>query len=315
MKILILENDDRLHDSGGIDRWSKKQIAAGHEVKFVFKAYSKEAQQKIFKLINWPDVLAFDTTFIYIYPIMALAKGISRARTTELKVLIKNDGIDAALERMMKLSSDRYNNEEECWEEDPVEQDKFAYSLRNLKIFQLDWQDNKHVPITFLDEHIARETKRISELHEYMRSRHTESARTGRHIKIRTFSYNPGPEWSKLKTGMIVPEIDMRHIDTRPDRGVWVMGFTEPVKLLNEAPYDEYEIVVRNEYDLAEELIKKCNAPLSPLNVMAVIGILKETELTAHWKATEIIDMLGAERRHNRCIMTERIEAFEKRVA
>lgn len=55
-----------------------------------------------------------------------------------------------------------------------------------------------------------------------------------------------GPEWSKLKNEDIVDEIDMSEIDPRPGWGIWVMGLTEPVKLIGKRDsrgHNEYELI------------------------------------------------------------------------
>lgn len=73
-----------------------------------------------------------------------------------------------------------------------------------------------------------------------MKFKNKSFKKTGYKIKIKNIIAQ-GAQWSTLKEGDIVDELECSEIDPNPSRGVWVMGKDEPVKLLNDSGYDEFE--------------------------------------------------------------------------
>jgi len=307
MKILILENDARMPD-WPIARFVRKAKKEGHELKYIFNVYNNA--KAVIENINWCDALAFGTTWVYPHSILHLTTAIAQHRKEDLPVYIDHDQVEARLEELIRMSCWKFRPDDSkeggYFELDEALVDEFAYSLRKLKISKITSDGMNTIPVTVLDQRIQRESARRMMIDVYMQSRHQENARTGRFVKIKTVLAN-GPEFAVLQKDSIVPEIDMALMDPNPNRGVWVMGRTEPVKLLNEDQYDEFELIARCLEDLAEEFVRKCSVEMSKKNFSIVIAMLKDDELNIHDKAKLICDSLGAERRFNKSYMMRRM--------
>lgn len=325
MKILILEDDQKMPDGHYIGYWIKQLKAeGGHEFKYIFNAYN--SGREIAKLLPWADTLAFSSTFYYLHKIYGLTQLIAKVVKKPLTVIIDNDKATKYIGELLDIAGKKLViDEEQEYEEngnnealymevqDQTLRDKFAYSLRYLKMFQLDiYGTSPLVPITILDESITRVQLQMDILAAYMASRHDEKAKTGRKVKILNVQA-VGSLFVNLKSNMIVDEIDMSEVDERPERGVWVMGKGEPVKLLNDHPYNEFELVVENENDndLAEELCKKCSVELTRKNIMGVTGILRLIELNTMDKANLICEILRISKRGNRTVIFHRLNQLK----
>lgn len=135
-----------------------------------------------------------------------------------------------------------------------------------------------------------------------------------------------GKQWSNLKEGDIVDELDCSGIDDSPNRGIWVMGLDEPVKLLNSDNYDEWEFYEPNYHALTKEFFAKGNrANAENTNEYGSLF-----ELVAEWirKCSSqlqtpddelwvwcdtICNSVGVERRGNRKYFDRRIKEYRKR--
>ena len=130
-----------------------------------------------------------------------------------------------------------------------------------------------------------------------------------------------GPEWSLLKEGSVVQELDCSSIDTDKKRGIWVMGKTEPVKLLNSDGYDEWEYKNPSCYQLAKEFFKKAAKYGEDPDIVRIVGSyigkctgkhrMSEAEL---WIACDdLCKTTGLERRGNREYFERRIKEHRER--
>lgn len=130
-----------------------------------------------------------------------------------------------------------------------------------------------------------------------------------------------GPEWSLLKEGDIVQELDCSDIDPDKKRGIWVMGKTEPVKLLNSDGYDEWEYNNPSCYQLAKEFFKKAGKYGEDPDIVRIVGIyigkctgkarMSEKDL---WIACDdLCNTTGLPRRGNRDYFERRIKEHRER--
>lgn len=251
MKILHLEGDnrpDKLY-SGALTDWIEEQNA---EVMYIGNAYREG--EKIAKYITWCDCLAFSSTFHYLDSIKALlTKVLIPLRKTPLQVVIMGYDVDKSITRLVNDLSQRYVSDFDShgrdngyFELDESKADIVAYSMRLFNLFELTGRLDQLRPITVLQDRINREQKRLNFEKEY--SQTAVNRPTGRKIKIGDLKSVVGPQWSKLKEGQIVDEIDMSKLDPRPGWGIWVMGLSEPVKLIgrrDSRQYNEYEIITQ----------------------------------------------------------------------
>jgi len=127
--------------------------------------------------------------------------------------------------------------------------------------------------------------------------------RTGRKVKILDI-YAQGSEWSKLKIGSIVDELDCMHFDPNPHTGVWVMGNTEPVKLVNSNEYLEWEYHAADSFAIALELLsiigQKANPTwitTMPMWVNKFAFRKEEYPGEHHVMITDLLDSFNVERR------------------
>lgn len=343
MKILILENDADLYDGHPFTYWVERQKELGHEIKMINNAY--HSGEEIVKNINWPDRVAFTSTFIYIHSIYELSLAIAKYRKAPLEMWIMNDTLPGEINRLIEMHAEvpkfvenvfnKRTGEEEPLYEWVIDEDKaeqYGYAMRNIVISQLEYRSYNHTESTRLMHTLhglgLKWQMKLDEDKDFLLSRSQPEALTGRMIRIKPgiLKSAPGEKWSELKPGMIVPEISMLGASERlekgqyKDRGAWVMGKGEPVKILNDNPgfgsakYDEFEYVIRNVDDCIMEILKMCGQEINSKNYHYVMGVLKDDseEMTPHWKATEILDTFEQPRRGNRAIMEQRIEEFEK---
>lgn len=142
---------------------------------------------------------------------------------------------------------------------------------------------------------------------------------TGQMVLIKTVMAS-GKQWSTLKEGSIVPALDMSEQDERANRGVWVWGLTEPVKLLNDTGYNEYELVADENTSMREialEILKIVDLfDPKEKDVFSVIGFIEaalaEDDKAAqlHWCLTAWLDDNDIPRRGNR----NKIETYLNKV-
>lgn len=329
MKVLILENDAELHEDYSFSRYVRKMEKDGHEVQYIFNAYSSAPE--IIKKVNWPDVIAFTSTFIYIHSIYELAQAIGKYRKEPLEMHIMAENVSGNIGRLVKLyaevpifdGEDKNGNPMYYYKLDEERAEQFGHKLQHISIFDIPYSIHDTIdkkPVTVLSDLAAKWQAKLDFDKTYLESRMSEEAYTGRMIRIRggLLKSCPGKKWENLKPGMVVPEISMLGASERiagkmTDRGAWVMGVGEPVKVLNSEGHDEFEYVVRSYEDLALDILKMCGKELSSKNFFYVNGVLKDTseDLTPHWKATMILDEFGVPRRGHRDRMEKKIADFE----
>ena len=126
---------------------------------------------------------------------------------------------------------------------------------------------------------------------------------TGKSIRI-TYCNASGKAFSTLVVGSVVPQVDMSEWDENPDRGVWVWGNGEPVKLVNDCGVKEYEFVDKlDEFDLLEEVYKTVGSDFSNitrLERIAFTTILGDNEMSPMEKANMLCEEMGIQKRGNR---------------
>lgn len=247
MKILHLENDHKASESGALINWLKDQNA---EVKFIGRAYN--SGEEIAKNINWCDILAFSSTFHYMPEIQSLlTKVLLPIRKKPMTIVINGyqapkriaDLVDdLAMEWVSKF--DKGGENIGYYELNESKADEIAHSMRHFELIEvIDYFGNTS-PITTLNDRIDRHAKKMAFELEYKKT--AINRPTGRTVKIGNLFSVVGKEWETLKEGDIVAELDMSKIDPSPGWGIWVMGATEPVKLIGRRDargYAEYEMV------------------------------------------------------------------------
>ena len=149
--------------------------------------------------------------------------------------------------------------------------------------------------------------------------------KTGNKVLIKQLQNTRGT-WANLKEGDIVDELDCSSIDNEPNRGIWVMGVDEPVKLLNADRYEEWEYHEPSYHALTKEFFARGNRANAEhteeygtlFNLMAEWIRKCSSELQTSdselwdWCDT-ICNSVGVERRGNRRYFERRIKEYRKR--
>jgi hypothetical protein len=141
--------------------------------------------------------------------------------------------------------------------------------------------------------------------------------RTGRRVIIKKIQAS-GRQWSNLKEDDVVDELDCRSIDPNPSRGVWVMGLEEPVKLLNDSGYEEWEYEDLKAFALAKEFFSR-GSMLEENELLNVVsdwikncsGKTSESELW-DWCNT-LCETVNVERRGNRSYFERRLKEYKSK--
>lgn len=127
---------------------------------------------------------------------------------------------------------------------------------------------------------------------------------TGRKIKILACNAS-GKAFDTLVIGTTVDELEMNEFKKQNnDRGVWIWGNGEPVKLVNDCGLQEYEIATEMDATaLIYEIKQVCGINISSLKQMEIIGlfsIIEDEDYNEMEVANFICEQLNIEKRGNR---------------
>lgn len=201
------------------------------------------------------------------------------------------------------LAEDLHKYIDENYEDDEL------LAIQHHNIYEVDYEG----PVKQIDfnDRINKYLQRLADEKKYR-----DEARlrpTGRAIKILACNAG-GSEFKAMVIGDTVPELDMSGQDNQPDRGVWVWGDTEPVKLVNDCGLKEYELVGNLTFeDLCEEISKSTAFDISQLSGLERIGlkqIVNDLDSSPHDVANFICAEANIEKRKNRAVITEIISRY-----
>ena len=237
-KVVFIENEDwESMKHTPIQNIYEDLTSQGVECVIIERASGKKAE--VFEAVNKSDAIFFASTFLYKEEV----KGVG-----DLLKAVKEPKMIFGWP--MNSSKDLAASIESIW--DVYEMVQFSHH-RIFEILhrRIDENDNwyRELDMTLYG-------KEVAALEEERIKRNAGFKRLKTKVLIKKIQAC-GPEWSLLKEGDIVDELDCSEIDDCPQRGIWVMGKTEPVKLLNDSGYDEWEYVNPNCYDLANEFFSR----------------------------------------------------------
>lgn len=279
-RILILEASMKLDELTNFTEWIKNH--KNSEIKYIYNVYNADPYE-ILAALKWCDSLAFTTTFYYADSILGIAKLLTKIEPIDIYI--------AAHEPERHVVN--------------LVDDELAYGIYKHRFFEIDYDTSVvHFGIGLRRKAVVHRSKLRKEAAEAkFKAEYLASGRerpTGRKVKIKQLQYF-GPESVDLKEGMIVDEIDNHLADSTQLRGIWVWGKTEPLKLLNENRYNEYEIVAMTIDDLIDEIIQVIEIKPTAGNKYTILGVLKcGDELIASEMANEICQIFDVPKRGNR---------------
>jgi hypothetical protein len=206
------------------------------------------------------------------------------------------------------------SNIEKLWELDEI----LAFS--HHRIFEI----TENIKFTEEGETFGEEIS-MSEYHEEKEKLEKERIernqgfrKTGRMVRIKEIKAS-GPQWGNLKEGDVVQELDCSSIDPNPKRGVWVMGVDEPVKLLNDSGYEEWEYSGFTSGELAREFFSR-GSMLHQTELMGLVqqwirncsGSMKLSDAELWEWCDNLCNTLNLERRGNRRYFERRLQEHRK---
>lgn len=296
--ILILENQtwDRAHPVHHILEDLVKENGCTYEI---LEHVGRIEPSQIIASLAKCDTILFVTTWLYEDSIHSLGKLLSHPNV-ESKVIYYFGDENVAhhlekiftLEELKNLSKHKFNvikhwkieNEEDWCEE------------FDLKQYDRKWQEQERIRI----------------------EKNKSFSGTGRKVRIKKIVAS-GKQWSNLKEGDIVEELDCSSIDPNPARGIWVMGLDEPVKLLNSDGYEEWEYAELKAMNLAIEFFSRGNKKdqTSLIELFAdwirnCSGKLKLSNAELWIQCDDICNTVGVERRGNRSYFERRLQEYRE---
>lgn len=138
---------------------------------------------------------------------------------------------------------------------------------------------------------------------------------TGRKVKVLGCVAN-GKAFENLPIGEVVDELDMSMFEAQDGgRGLWIWGNGEPIKLVNDTGFKEFELVISNIDDLFEMIDKDCGANIKGLKRIEIKGLetmVNDPDETPHSIANFICEEIGIPKRHNRQVINNLVAQYKK---
>ena len=268
----------------------------GVDCKVIDRAASHKIE--VFTYANKVDLIAFASTFLYANDVKGVGDLLKMVKEPKL---IFGQSIS---------SGSIVSNIESIWSLEELVQ------LSHHRLFEITSSPKyfEDIPDWLTEIDMTVYQKEVDRLEKERIERNKGFQKTGRTVKIKKINA-VGSEWSDLKEGDIVDELNCLSIDPNPSRGVWVMGKTEPVKLLNDSGYEEWEYAELNATGLAREFFSRGSSldKTDLLNLVAdwiknVSGRLNETDLWV-W-CDNLCNTVGVERRGNRSYFDRRLKEY-----
>jgi hypothetical protein len=177
-------------------------------------------KDEIVELLPVIDCIAFQSTFLYedeVKGVGDLLKKMPKPLTV-FGLPTGDQGLEYFLERIWEVSELAQMSHHNVYELEHVFFDKYDDIADDyqwcrkvdMMAYKTEWERLEHERVT----------------------KNKNMPKTGNKVLIKQVQAC-GSQWSNLKEGDIVDELNCSSIDENPARGIWVMGVDEPVKLLN----------------------------------------------------------------------------------
>lgn len=303
-KVLILENE-HWNDNDSTQLHSLyKDLKKDPTIEFkIIDHAGGRDKNEIVESLLWCDVLLFASTFLYQSDVKGLGDLL-------MKIPITKNVIGYAMS-----NKSLQQHIEDTWGLKELAQ------MSHHKVFELVWFDEDLLefsenPFKEIDL-IQYKTQWDKEEEERIFKNHN-MPKTGRKIRIGKIQAS-GPQWSLLKEGDVVDELDCSSIDERPSRGAWVMGKDEPVKLLNDSGYEEYQYDDLTAEGLTLEFFSRGSAKnrtdlMETLQLWIYKSVGCQLDDTELWEwCDNICNLVGVERRGNRHYFESRLKEYRQK--
>jgi hypothetical protein len=300
-KILFIENGSFDEMKGTIvGRIHKGFVSEGFEIKIV--EFASENKQQVYEGAIWCDEIYFGSTFLYpeqIKPLGDLLIKIPYPKTIYGWCIGRSASLQYELEQIWNLEE--------------------LANMSHHKVFEIDGIDYGNNRQLICNQIKMIDYKNKWDEEERIRIEKNKSfKKTGRLVLIGTVTA-VGKQWSNLKEGDVVDELDCYEIDPNPKRGIWVMGLDEPVKLLNSDGYEEWRYAELKAECLAREFFARGNA-LDKTDLILVVsdwicyGGISNLNGSELWDwCDKLCDTIGVERRNNRSYFEKRLKEYAEK--
>lgn len=319
-RVAVIENED-LQMEYCLGKFVTRLRGEGIDVVVVNRAYTDHMREALMKAVTECQTILFESQFMYQDQVASVAKLFSKLPSKQIFGHGVNDRIPVEQGLADCLTNEELGNmshhklyEVEDWFnmyfEDDEDDDTF-------KITEIDLNKYKRKARA---EELLRERKILNKVrddeHEKIFKIRTAKG-TGRMVKIKTLQ-SCGDEWSELKEGSVVEELDCIHFDPNPNTGVWVMGKTEPVKLLNNLPYDEWEYDNADSLAIGLEILSIMNEKANPSWLQIMPRWVNQAKFDgtndgeSHIELTQLLDTFKIPRRGYRSLIERRLATWSK---
>lgn len=292
MKYLRLENDSCQNDDPILFIWNKLP-KENNEFKIIERAYIQD-KSVIYNAFMWADEIWFQTTFIRQDELYNMALLLAKIEPRTIKVY--------------NLSHNTILYNVEC-----LLKDKEAAPLNKHNVYEIKRLE-KAVKID-----LSIFQQRINDKEKLKKDYFNGLLPTGRKVIIGNIKAN-NSEFSLLKEGDIVDEIDNFEQDPSPGRGIWVKGKTEAVKLLNEHKFGEFTFETNTAMALAVEFYsfkgEEVNPDMLELLMWRINNSKYEIEhnnLTLWDFCDEICSFIDIERRFHRSFFEKKLLKYHEK--
>jgi hypothetical protein len=301
-KVLILENEWwNENDSSGFHYFYKSvKEDGGVEFKIIDNAAGKD-RNEIVQALLWADVLMFESTFLYESDVKGLGDLLMKIPVSKhvIGYPVSNKSLQQHIEQIWEveeLAKMSHHKVFELVETHPSLMDE------EPPLLEIDMVQYK----TIWDK---QEKERIEKNHSI--------PKTGRKVRIGKLQAF-GEQWSLLKEGDVVDELDCTSIDPNNKRGVWVMGKDEPVKLLNDDNYEEFQFETITAEALTIEFFSrgrsKDRKDLMETVEIWIARVSAKCDGSELWDwCDSLCNLIGVERRGNRSYFEKRLKEYQSK--
>jgi hypothetical protein len=270
---------------------------AGVQCRVVERAYQNK--KDVFEGIKWCDSIFFSSTFLHQDQIRGLGDLIRSIREPK-KIFGKVTGGE--------FSSLSYEMES-IWEISELAE--FAHH----EVYEIEKVRGAGISLDKVNVDIY--ASMFKELEKERAEKNKGFKRTGRIVRIKNLQ-SVGKQWSNLKQDSVAYELDCTSIDPNPSRGTWVMGLDEPVKLLNDSNYEEWEYDDLKASCLAREFFSR-GSKLDQTELIEIVAewikhVSVKVDETELWDwCNNLCETVGVERRGNRSYFEKRLNEYRKK--
>lgn len=234
-----------------------------------------EDENEFFASLLWCDTILTQTTLVYKYQVDNMVELMAKIKEPKQIIFYWKSTVEELF--------DYLKDDDSIATIDHHQIGYWGYDIKEkVKIINSDLFKQRAAEVRFRLEQEA-EVKRLKEESEKKYRDEAINRKTGQKVLINRVLAS-GNAFSTLVPNTIVDVLDMSEQDPRPNRGIWVWGNGEPVKLVNDSGYYEYELLTNDIRDVALEILKiaEIEEP-TQTDIFAVIGMIEESKLVGNF--------------------------------